>query len=135
MLISPEKTTEDRRNKTVVYRTQAVAINRIVIVSEGDREECLGTIINVATFVGRRLKYGMVEIKFATKEKSGLACSQDFEKRKVNLLPLYKYRRNLCLRIGSIIPEIEMQWVEAALMPITEENPEMISVSRTSSLN
>lgn len=54
----------------MVYRTQAVAINRIVIVSEGDREECLGTIINVATFVGRRLKYGMVEIKFATKEKA-----------------------------------------------------------------
>lgn len=42
-LVPPEKTLEDRSNKTVVYRTQEVVTNRIEMMLEDDVEECLGT--------------------------------------------------------------------------------------------
>lgn len=43
-LIPPEKTNENRSNKIVVYRTQAVAINHIEIESKNYLVKC--TIMN-----------------------------------------------------------------------------------------
>lgn len=78
-----------------MYHTQAVATNRMEIMSEDDIEEWLGTTTNVATFVGRG--YGTVEVRFFTKEEVVLHTAKILRNRKVNLLPTYKGRRSIRL--------------------------------------
>lgn len=54
---------------TVVYRTQAVATNKIEILSDNDVEECLGSVLKTVTFVSRGQIYGKGNMRFATKEE------------------------------------------------------------------
>lgn len=61
------ETVEYSSNKTVVYRTQTVATYRIEIMPEDDIEECLDTVMDAVTFVGRGSKYGTDVIKLSTK--------------------------------------------------------------------
>lgn len=99
-LVLPEKVVEEKSEMTVVYCTQSVDTNRIEIMSEDDIEEYLGTIMNMATSVGRGNKYGIVEVKSATKEEATshptiVLCSE-----KATSLLAYKGRRSVCIRTG-----------------------------------
>lgn len=66
---------------------------------EDDIEECLGTVIDTATFVGRGWKYDTVEIRFATEEEAASHVTKIFRIKKVNLLLMYKRRRSVRTRI------------------------------------
>lgn len=128
-LVPPEKAVEDRSNKTVVYCTHAVATNRIEITSEDIINECLGTSMDAVTFVGRRNKYDTIEVRFATKKVAAAYATMILRSEKMTLLPTYKGRRKIRLRIGRVILEIKLEWVAAAILSATEENPEGVSLS------
>lgn len=100
-LMLPEKAAQERDNRTVVYRTQAVATDHIETVWE----KCLGTIINVATFVGSGFQNGTVEVSVAIKQEATSYATKIFKNYKVNLLPIYKDRRSVRVRI-RVLPEI-----------------------------
>uniref|UniRef100_A0A0L8FWF0 Uncharacterized protein n=1 Tax=Octopus bimaculoides TaxID=37653 RepID=A0A0L8FWF0_OCTBM len=70
---------EEKSEKTVVYRTQRVATNKMEKLSE-DVEECLGDIMQKATFMSRGRRYGTVERRERKREKQkrqkrGVTCS------------------------------------------------------------
>lgn len=88
---------------------------------------------NTATFVGRGRKYGMVGVRFPTKEEAGSHAAKIIWNDKVHLLPIYKCRGSACLRKQRMIPLIEFEWVIAAIVSTDGENPEI--VSRQNSLN
>lgn len=53
----------------------------------------------------------------------------------MNLLPTYKGGRSVRLRIGKVIPEIKLKWMVATIPSTTEDKLEIITVSKSNSLN
>lgn len=91
--------------------------------------------MDTMTFVGRGYKDWTVEVRFITKVEAALHATNFFRNEKVNLLSTYKDKRSVRLRIGKVKPEIKLEWVVAAILSITEDNPEIITVSKINSLN
>lgn len=86
---------EDKSNKTVINRTQAITSNWIEITSQEDIGDCLGTVMKMVTFVGCGWKYGIVEVKFVTKEEPASHAKTILRNEEVTLLLTYKRRRKL----------------------------------------
>lgn len=88
-----------------------------------------------ATFVGRDFKYSTVEVRFSTKQGADPHTTKILSIEKEKLLYTYKDRRSVRVRRGSVLSEIELEWVITAILSTTEEKPVFISVSRTNSGN
>lgn len=91
--------------------------------------------MNAATFAWRGSKYGIVEVRFSTKAETASLTTKILRTDKVTMSPTYKGRRSVRIHIGRLITETQLEWVIAIIVSTTEENPEIVSVSKTNSLN
>lgn len=89
--------------------------------------------MDMVTFVGRDSKHCTVEVRFATTENTTSHATKIL-RSEVILLPTYKSRRSVRLRVGRVIPEIKLESVTVAVLSTTEETPEIVSVSKINSL-
>lgn len=104
-------------------------------MSEEDIEDCLDILMITVTFVGRAWRCGTVEVRFSIKEVATAHETKILRIEKVTLLPTYKDKIIVRLRICRVTLEIKWQWVVAAMLSTTQENPEIVSVSKTNCYN
>uniref|UniRef100_A0A0L8FKL1 CCHC-type domain-containing protein n=1 Tax=Octopus bimaculoides TaxID=37653 RepID=A0A0L8FKL1_OCTBM len=130
-LFPPKETKEDKILRTVVYRTQAVETCKIEMVTEEGIEECLGEIVNESMYINRGRKFGTVEMRFATIEKATKHATTILKTPKIALLPSYRERRSVRIRIPRVPPEIKPKWLVATVLAATKEDPELGPVAET----
>lgn len=82
-IISPKKEVENKSDKTVIYCTRAVASSYIEMMSDEDIEEYLGTVMKATTFVRQGWKYGIVKMRFSTKEEAAAHATKILQSEKM----------------------------------------------------
>lgn len=109
-----------------------VATNYVEIIWGVDTDECLGTMMNEATFVGS-FKYSTVEVGSATKEEATSHATIKSEKKESELLLMYKIRRCVCTRIGRILAKMDLVREVTSVLSASDDKQEIISIGRRNS--
>uniref|UniRef100_A0A0L8GL55 Uncharacterized protein n=1 Tax=Octopus bimaculoides TaxID=37653 RepID=A0A0L8GL55_OCTBM len=116
--------------KPVPLETKLIKLDMEELTEE-EIEECLGEIVNEAMYIGRGRKFGTVEVRFATIEEATKHATNILRSTKIALLPSYRGRRSVRIRIPRVPPEIKPEWLVATVLAETKEDPELGPVAET----